>query len=194
MDFTLTAEQRELIFENARVPHANIVDEINGNGRIRGAGALSSGDMFGDLELAANAFGVCDSAYEQALAYVKSHQQGGRPLIEQQLVQLKINRMHMLTEALRSFVLWVAWEHGAKIHSANPLCQCRPGDELFEQRHPGGDGDRHGHLRRRRRPNASGHRQAGARRHDLDPPRGRHRTAHAGRPSSHRQALGSPQP
>lgn len=119
MDFTLTAEQRELTFENARVPHANIVGEVNGNGRIRGAGALSSGDMFGDLELAANALGVCDSACEQALAYVKSHQQGGRPLIEQQLVQLKINRMHMLTEALRSFVLWVAWEHDAKIHSAN---------------------------------------------------------------------------
>jgi alkylation response protein AidB-like acyl-CoA dehydrogenase len=39
--------------------------------------------------------------------------------MEQQLVQLKINRMHMLTEALRSFVLWVAWKHDAKIHSAN---------------------------------------------------------------------------
>ena len=75
--------------------------------------------MFGDLELATNALGVCDSACEQALAYVKSHQQGGRPLIEQQLVRLKINRMHILTEALRSFVLRVAWEHDTKIHSAN---------------------------------------------------------------------------
>ena len=35
MDFTLTAEQRELTFENARLPHANIVGEVNGNGRIR---------------------------------------------------------------------------------------------------------------------------------------------------------------
>jgi alkylation response protein AidB-like acyl-CoA dehydrogenase len=112
-------QNAELIFENARVPHANIVGDVNGNGRIKGAGSLSSGDMFGDLELAANALGVCDSACEQALAFVKSHQQGGRPLIEQQLYQLKVNKMHMLTEALRSFVLRVAWEHDAKIHSAN---------------------------------------------------------------------------
>jgi alkylation response protein AidB-like acyl-CoA dehydrogenase len=28
--------------------------------------------------------------------------------------------MHMLTEALRSFVMRVAWEHDRKIHSANP--------------------------------------------------------------------------
>jgi hypothetical protein len=27
--------------------------------------------------------------------------------------------MHMLIEALRSFVLWVACEHGLKMHSAN---------------------------------------------------------------------------
>ena len=31
--------------------------------------------------------------------------------------------MHMLTEALRSFVMRVAWEHDHKMHSANPgLC------------------------------------------------------------------------
>jgi alkylation response protein AidB-like acyl-CoA dehydrogenase len=36
------------------------------------------------------------------------------------LVQLKVNRMHALTEALRSFVLRVAWEHDKRIHSPNP--------------------------------------------------------------------------
>ena len=112
-------QNAELIFENARVPHANIVGEVNGNGRIAGAGDTSSGDMFGDLELAANALGVCDAACEQATAYASIHKQGGRPLIEQQVVMLKINRMHMLTEALRSYVLRVAWEHDQKRHSAN---------------------------------------------------------------------------
>jgi len=33
---------------------------------------------------------------------------------------LKIGRMKMLTEALRSYVLRVAWEHDQKIHSTNP--------------------------------------------------------------------------
>ena len=112
-------QNAELIFENARVPDAYRVGEVNGNGRIKGAGNLSSGDMFGDLELAANALGVCDAACEYALDYAKTATQGGRPLIEQQLVQLKINKMHMLTEALRSFVLRTAWEHDQKNHTAN---------------------------------------------------------------------------
>jgi alkylation response protein AidB-like acyl-CoA dehydrogenase len=34
-------------------------------------------------------------------------------------VQLKINQMYMMTEALRSFVLRVAWEHDRKIRSCN---------------------------------------------------------------------------
>jgi alkylation response protein AidB-like acyl-CoA dehydrogenase len=35
---------------------------------------------------------------------------GGRPLIEHQLVQLKLSEMHMYTEALRSFVMRTAAE------------------------------------------------------------------------------------
>ena len=56
------------------------------------------------------ALGVCDAACESALNLARSRTQGGRALMEQQGVQLKIGRMHMLTEALRSFVLRTAWE------------------------------------------------------------------------------------
>ena len=110
-------QNAELIFENARVPHANVVGEVNGANK-KGKDT-TGGDLFGDLELAANALGVCDAACEQALAHARTHLQGGHPLIAQQLVQLQLNRMHMLTEALRSFVLRVAWEHDQKTHSAN---------------------------------------------------------------------------
>ena len=34
----------------------------------------------------------------------------GKPLFNQQMVQLKLSEMHMLTEALRSFMLRIAWE------------------------------------------------------------------------------------
>jgi alkylation response protein AidB-like acyl-CoA dehydrogenase len=112
-------QNAELIFENARVPHANIVGEVNGNGRIKGSGEMSSGDVFGDLELAANALGVCEAACEHTLAHAKSRKQHGESLASQQHVQLKLNRMHMLTEALRSYVMRVAWEHDRKIHTAN---------------------------------------------------------------------------
>jgi alkylation response protein AidB-like acyl-CoA dehydrogenase len=106
----------EMIFENARVPHANVVGEVNGAVRKAGGGGgdTTGGDLFGDLELAANALGICDDACESALRHAR---ETGR--FEQQLVKLKLNRMHMLTEALRCFVLRVAWEHDRRIHSTN---------------------------------------------------------------------------
>ena len=111
-------QNAEMIFENARVPHANVVGEAShGGGKT---GDRTGGDLFGDLELAANALGVCDAACESARRHAQTHTQGGEPLAEQQLVQLQIGRMHMLTEALRAFVMRVAWEHDRGVHSANP--------------------------------------------------------------------------
>ena len=111
----------EMIFENARLPHANVVGEVNGATRKSGGqgGDTTGGDLFGDLELAANALGICDDACESALRHARTATQGGQPLFAQQNVQLQVNRMYMLTEALRSFVLRVAWEHDMKVHSAN---------------------------------------------------------------------------
>ncbi len=110
----------EMIFENARVPHANVVGHVNNsNMKTQAAGDRTGGDIFGDLELAANALGVCTDACEQAMKHAKAVTQGGAPLFAQQMVQLKINKMNMLTEALRSFVMRIAWEHDHKVHSAN---------------------------------------------------------------------------
>jgi alkylation response protein AidB-like acyl-CoA dehydrogenase len=111
----------EMIFENARVPHANVVGEVNGATRKAGGqgGDTTGGDLFGDLELCANALGICDDACESALRHARTATQGGQPLFAQQTVQLAINRMYMLTEALRSFVLRVAWEHDMRIHTPN---------------------------------------------------------------------------
>src|SRR3954467_9218344 len=110
----------EMIFENARVPHANVVGPVNGSDmKTQPAGDRTGGDLFGDLELAANALGVCDDACEQAMKHARTAKQGGQVLFEQQNVQLKINKMNMLTEALRSMVMRVAWEHDHRVHSAN---------------------------------------------------------------------------
>ena len=70
-------------------------------------------------DLAANALGVCDDACEQAMKHAKTAKQGGQLLIEQQHIALKLNKMNMLTEALRSYVMRIAWEHDHKVHSAN---------------------------------------------------------------------------
>jgi len=107
-------QNAELIFENARVPHANVVGEVNGGIKAR-TGAASE---FSDLELACNALGVCDDACESAMWHAKTRKQGGKPLIEQQVIQLKLSEMHMLTEALRSFVMRGAWEMDQAIHGS----------------------------------------------------------------------------
>jgi len=112
-------QNAEMIFENARVPKENVIGEGGGQSRLDKS-ERTGGDLFGDLELASNALGVCMAACDSALTLSKSRTQGGKPLLDQQLVQLKIGRMHMLTEALRSYVMRVAWEHDQKISSVNP--------------------------------------------------------------------------
>ena len=102
-------QNAELIFENARVPHTNVVGEVNGGSKAS-AGDTTGGDIFGDLELAANAVGVCDDATGLAMNFARTHKRAGKLVAEHQLVQLKLNEMHALTEALRSYVMRVAWE------------------------------------------------------------------------------------
>ncbi len=109
-------QNAELIFENARVPHANVVGEVNGGYKTRGGG-------FGDLELGANALGVCEAAVEMAMQHARTQKRAGKYLMEHQVVQLKLNEMHLLTEALRSFVMRVAAENDAKTarHAINNI-------------------------------------------------------------------------
>ncbi|AYY12267.1 hypothetical protein EF847_05655 [Actinobacteria bacterium YIM 96077] len=102
-------QNAELIFEDCRVPHANVVGEVN-----RGV-AARAGDTseFGDLELAAIAVGVCDAAMEMALAHARGRRQGGKQIVEHQAIQLKLSEMHTLTEALRAFTFRTAAEADA---------------------------------------------------------------------------------
>ena len=83
-------------------------------------GYKTRGGGFSDFELAANAVGVCDDAAETALRFAKREKRGGRPLVDEQIVQLKINQMFMLTEALRSFVMRVAAETDGKCDRKSP--------------------------------------------------------------------------
>ncbi len=106
-------QNSELIFENARVPHGNVVGEVNEGYKTRGGG-------FGDLELSANALGVCEDAIEMATQHARTRWRESRYFIDNQAIQLKLSEMHMLTEALRSFVMRVAAESdaGGRHHSA----------------------------------------------------------------------------
>jgi alkylation response protein AidB-like acyl-CoA dehydrogenase len=64
--------------------------------------------------------GVCDAALEMATECARSERRGGRPLADQQLIQLKLADMHMHTEALRSFVLRIAAQSDAAAAQQGP--------------------------------------------------------------------------
>jgi len=102
-------QNAELIFEDARVPHANLLGEVDAGLKAHGG----KNAKFGELEYAANAVGVCDAAVEMAMQCARMQARGGRPLAGHQLVQLKLSEMHMYTEALRSFVMRLAAESDA---------------------------------------------------------------------------------
>ena len=109
-------QNAELFFEDARVPHANLLGEVGSAFRPRGTGKNSK---FGELEYAANAVGVCDAAVEMGTQCARAARRAGRPLAGHQLVQLKLSEMHMYTEALRSFVMRLAAESDAAgVHHA----------------------------------------------------------------------------
>jgi alkylation response protein AidB-like acyl-CoA dehydrogenase len=110
-------QNAELIFDNARVPHANVVGEVHGGVKVRSGAA----GEFGDFELAANALGVCDAACDQAMQLAKSHIRAGKRVYDHQLVQLKLNEMFALTEALRSFVMRTAWEMDNRLQGVNAV-------------------------------------------------------------------------
>jgi len=81
--------------------------------------AMHGGDLSGDLELAANALGVCDDAAAWRWRWRARRIKAAVVLFEPTAGPTQLNRMHLLTEALRSFVMRVAWEHDHKVHSAN---------------------------------------------------------------------------
>ena len=88
---------------------------VDGGMRVRTTGAAAAekkkNNRVGDFELAANALGVCDAACESALQYARTPApRRTSPLSTQQIIQLKLNEMYMLTEALRSLVMRTAWE------------------------------------------------------------------------------------
>ncbi|MGZ8198212.1 MAG: acyl-CoA dehydrogenase family protein [Burkholderiales bacterium] len=103
-------QNAELIFENARVPHANLVGEVNKGHYLRSGSARP----FGDFELGAHALGICDAACDLAREHVTQRWPEARYFNDNQTVQLKLSEMGALAEALRAFVFRVAAEGNKK--------------------------------------------------------------------------------
>jgi len=91
---------RALTFDNVRVPKANAI----GSGGRAMSGGKRRTPYDHDTAIAAISVGCARAAYEEALAWARSREVLGRPLIKNQLIQAKLADMYIGLEAARSFM------------------------------------------------------------------------------------------
>ncbi len=93
----------ELVFEECRVPAANVLGELNG-----GVAVLMSGLDYERAVLAAGPVGIMQASLDVVLPYVHERRQFGRPIGEFQLMQGKLADMYATLGASRSYLYTVA--------------------------------------------------------------------------------------
>jgi alkylation response protein AidB-like acyl-CoA dehydrogenase len=95
----------DVIFDNTRVPAANLVGEEGASPLQKEAAWLGRGLPFAE----AIALGVGRAAYESAVDYAKIRVQGGKPIIEHQSIGTLLANVAIKLEAARSVVWQAAW-------------------------------------------------------------------------------------
>ena len=88
------SETAELIFDNCKVPHANLLGNV-GDGFIQAMKVLDGGR----ISIAALALGVAKGAYQVALQYSKEREQFGKPISKFQAIAFKLADMATEIEA-----------------------------------------------------------------------------------------------
>mgnify|MGYP005812484917 FL=1 len=86
----------ELVFDDCRVPAANLVGEED-----RGVQVVMSGLDLERAMVAPLCLGICERALELSIEYARTRQQFGQPIANFQLVRGKIADMYVWTESVR---------------------------------------------------------------------------------------------
>jgi alkylation response protein AidB-like acyl-CoA dehydrogenase len=107
-----SSDTAQIVFENCRVPAANLIGEEGEGYRI----ALSALEG-GRIGIAAQSVGMARAAFEAALAYAKERSSFGKPIFEHQAVNFRLADMATRIEAARSLVL-----HAAELRDAGVPC------------------------------------------------------------------------
>ncbi len=93
------SDTRELAFVSAKIPKSALLGAVGGGFKI----AMSQLDS-GRVGIAAQAVGIAQAAFEEAVAYAKERRQFGKRLAEFQLTQAKLADMATNIEAARLLV------------------------------------------------------------------------------------------
>ncbi|RYY27056.1 MAG: acyl-CoA dehydrogenase [Sphingomonadales bacterium] len=93
-------DSAELIFENYRVPAANLIGGVEGEGFFQATGGLE----LGRINVAARGVGLAEGSLRLATEYAQLRKTMGKPIAQHQAIQLKLGEMVTRVEASRLLV------------------------------------------------------------------------------------------
>jgi alkylation response protein AidB-like acyl-CoA dehydrogenase len=97
-------ESSEVVLDDVRVPAANLLGGVEGEGFKQ----VTAGLETGRINIAARAVGIAQESLDQALAYSKQRQAFGKPISDFQAIQLKLADMATQVQAARLLTWWAA--------------------------------------------------------------------------------------
>ncbi len=92
------SQTAELVFDDCRVPAANLVGEEN-----RGVAVVMSGLDLERAMISPICLGIAERALELSLEYAKTRKQFGKTISEFQMIQSKLAEMYVRVETMRTF-------------------------------------------------------------------------------------------
>ena len=97
-------QNREIIFDNVRVPKSNLLGKIGDGQRI-----LQTTVAYNRLGAGMISVGIARGAFEYALQYCKTRVVGGKELIKHSLISAKFADMATMIDAARMLVYRASW-------------------------------------------------------------------------------------
>ncbi len=94
-------DSAELVFEDYRIPAANLIGEVEGEGFFQATGGLE----LGRINVAARGVGLAEGALRLSTEYAQLRESMGKPISEHQAIQLKLGEMVTRARAARLLTL-----------------------------------------------------------------------------------------
>ena len=99
------ANNAELIFDSCFVPDEDVLGTVD-----RGFDVISQFFPASNAYAAASVLGVAAAAYDRSIRWTRERVQGGRPLIEHDIIAAQLAEMQMLIDAARAYIEHAAWK------------------------------------------------------------------------------------
>jgi alkylation response protein AidB-like acyl-CoA dehydrogenase len=99
------ANNAELIFDSCFVPDEDVLGAVD-----RGFDVISQFFPASNAYAAASVLGVAAAAYDRSVRWTRERVQGGKPLIEHDIIAAQLAEMQMQIDAARAYIHYAAWK------------------------------------------------------------------------------------